>query len=165
MSALDARNRLHEAQVLDLYAGTGALGIEALSRGASTALFVDRNPSLLREIERMGQKLESGDRLATIQADLTRKPQPSASRIAEVDPRFRPFSLIFMDPPYADVAATKDLIPALRAHDLLAPDACLVLEHGQKTPPPQITGLAMIKQYRYGDSVIRLLVLEEQERE
>lgn len=163
MSALEARGRLDEARVLDLYAGTGALGLEALSRGASTATFVDRNPSLLREIKRTGDRLETSEALTTVQADLTRKPQLSAIRIREIAPRFRPFSLVFMDPPYADIATTRELIPALRAEELLAPNACLVLEHGQKTPPPDNTGLALIKQYRYGDSVIRLLVLEERE--
>jgi len=165
MSALDARDRLREARVLDLYAGTGALGLEALSRGASTATFVDRNPSLLRSIQNTGRQLETGDHLTTLQLDLTHKPELSASRIAETGIRFRPYSLVFLDPPYADVAATAELIPALHAQELFAPNACLVLEHGQKTPPPEITGLALIKQYRYGDSVIRLLALEDQEPE
>ena len=116
------------ARVLDLFAGTGALGIEAISRGADYALFVDEGVearALLRDnVESLGL------------GGVTRIFRRDASRLGPAHP-LDPFSLIFLDPPYGKGLAEKSLISA-RDGGWLMPEALLVVEEaadaGFKTP-------------------------------
>ena len=92
--------RVGEARVLDGYAGTGAVGIEALSRGAAHVTFVEPDPRAVRLIERTSQRCAVGDRYAIIRAGLrTRRARLPAGS----------FDLIFLDPPYGPDAMSSAL--------------------------------------------------------
>ncbi len=121
-SALGARGALVDAAVLDLYAGTGALAIEALSRGATRAVVVERDRSALAAIAQNVATLGFGDRVRVIAADVAatlRGPQPPEA----------PFDLVFVDPPYgvpdADVTA---VLAGLDVPGWLADDAIVSVE-------------------------------------
>jgi 16S rRNA (guanine966-N2)-methyltransferase len=130
------------ARVLDLFAGTGALGIEAISRGADYALFVDEGVearALLRDnVESLGL------------GGVTRIFRRDASRLGPAHP-LDPFSLVFLDPPYGKGLAEKSLISA-RDGGWLMPEALLVVEEaadaGFKTPD----GFAELERRRYDDT-------------
>jgi 16S rRNA (guanine966-N2)-methyltransferase len=115
-----------DARVLDLFAGSGALGIEALSRGAASALFVERDPDAIRTIERnldrlrlKGARVVHGDALRTIAQE--------ASAHAKYD-------LVLVDPPYGML---NEIQPRLARHlpPLLAVDGLLVVETDARTEP------------------------------
>jgi 16S rRNA (guanine966-N2)-methyltransferase len=133
------------SRVLDLYAGSGALGIEALSRGAGWCDFVDDSPAACRQVRR---NLESTG-LAT-QAAVHCLPVEKATE------RLRgPYSLVLADPPYGDAAAL-DALARLAASPLVeAGRTLLVLEHSRRTPPPQRLGpLQLLKTLSHGDSAL-----------
>ena len=92
-SALDARGAIVDAVVLDLYSGTGALAIEALSRGATRAVLVERDRAALDAIGHNLDLLELGDRTRVVRADVV-------SFLHGPPPREAPFDLVFADPPY-----------------------------------------------------------------
>src|ERR1700704_4875310 len=92
-SALDARGALDGANVLDLYAGTGALAIEALSRGAAAAVLVEWDRSALEAIRSNVQVLREDVRVAVVARDVARF-------MAGGPPPEAPFDLVFVDPPY-----------------------------------------------------------------
>jgi 16S rRNA (guanine966-N2)-methyltransferase len=136
--------------VLDLFAGTGALGIEALSRGAVFALFVDRSLTAGRLIE------------ANLRASLTR-PAAAFARLdlaaatsliplrAGLDPDL-PFDLVFLDPPYRQNLA-EHVLPLLQPAGLLAPGALVVVEEQARVDLPAQSGrLALVDQRRYGET-------------
>jgi 16S rRNA (guanine966-N2)-methyltransferase len=130
------------ARVLDLFAGTGALGIEAISRGADYALFVDEGVearALLRDnVESLGL------------GGVTRIFRRDASKLGPAHP-LDPFSLVFLDPPYGKGLAEKSLISA-RDGGWLMPEALLVVEEaadaGFKTPE----GFIELERRRYDDT-------------
>jgi 16S rRNA (guanine966-N2)-methyltransferase len=130
------------ARVLDLFAGTGALGIEALSRGAAFALFVDDGAearALLRE------------NVATLGlGGTTRIFRRDATKLGPAHP-IEPFSLVFFDPPYGKGLAEKALTSA-RDGGWLTPDALIVAEEAKKAAfaPPQ--GFAEVERRDYDDT-------------
>ncbi|MFB9150682.1 16S rRNA (guanine(966)-N(2))-methyltransferase RsmD [Roseovarius ramblicola] len=133
-----------DARVLDLFAGTGALGLEALSRGAATATFVESGRkalSLLRDnIGRCG----AGEAARVFPLDARR---PGSNPGA-------PHDLVFLDPPYGKGLGEAALAAAL-AGGWIAPDALIVWEESAPITPPE--GLRLIEERRYGDTVIRFL--------
>ena len=135
------------ARVLDLFAGTGALGIEAISRGASYALFVDDGVearALLRDnVENLGL------------GGVTRIFRRDATKLGPVHP-LEPFSLAFLDPPYGKGLAEKALASA-RAGGWLTPGALAVVEEAAdaKFTPPQ--GFAELERRQYDDSELVFL--------
>ncbi len=131
------------ARVLDLFAGTGALGLEALSRGADFACFVDNGRAakgLLTENIRLCA-VQSASK--TIHRDATR-----------LGPADTPFDLIFLDPPYGKTLGEKALASAL-AGGWLADDALIVWE--ENAPPLLPPGVTMLDQRRYGDTLITIV--------
>ncbi len=120
---------LDGAHVLDLFAGTGALGLEAVSRGAEAALLVDadrRTAGMIR-----GNVMSTGLREARVQASSV------AAILAGPLPAEAPFDLVFADPPYADAGrALPRLLPALADPGWLADDALVVLEHPAREAAP-----------------------------
>lgn len=120
---------LPEVPVLDLFAGSGSLGIEALSRGARSCLFVERGRQALRVIRANLQKLRIEDVTATSAENAW------TMRVPPADPDG--YGVIFVDPPYRDVADTHrmtDLLERLAAR--LAADGVLVFRHEDKTDFP-----------------------------
>jgi 16S rRNA (guanine966-N2)-methyltransferase len=137
------------ARVLDLFAGTGALGIEAISRGADYALFVDDGVearALLRDnVESLGL------------GGVTRIFRRDASRLGPAHP-LDPFSLVFLDPPYGQGLAEKSLVSA-RDGGWLMPEALLVVEEAADAGFKAPDGFTELERRRYDDtefSFIRL---------
>ena len=155
-SALVARGAVEGAHVLDLFAGTGALGFEMLSRGAARLVAVDASRRVVRALERSASELGVSDDVRAVALDLLGDPAAVAARLGEIGGG-EPFSLVMADPPYAEVADVPDLLRALRAADVLTTDALFVLEHATRAAPELGPGLASIKQYQYGDTSIQLL--------
>ena len=149
-SALASRGAVEGARVVDLYAGSGALGFEMLSRGAAHAVFVERDPRVVRLLRESAEELGVRDRVEVLGEDVTRE----RGRAAIL--QRGPFSLVLADPPYADVQAAVDAITALTAHGMLASDACLLLEHGAKGAPVLPSTFEVLSRYRYGDTAVVL---------
>jgi 16S rRNA (guanine966-N2)-methyltransferase len=131
-------------RVLDLYAGTGAYGVEALSRGAEHATFIEAHPAACKAI------LDSLSRTGFQAHGLVLRGRlPSALNSAT-----GPFDIVFMDPPYDDADAP-ELLASLRP--LLTAGAQVVYEHGSRyNPPEQPAGLTLDERRVYGDSAIAL---------
>jgi 16S rRNA (guanine966-N2)-methyltransferase len=144
------------AEVLDLYAGTGALGIEALSRGASHATFVESARPALRSLRHNLEELDLVSRARVVATPVERAfsapPWPSAA-----------FDLVLVDPPYAAVGE------ALRAADFgnilsrglavaARPGCRVVVEHASADHAPEIPGLQIDDTRTYGDSALSFYV-------
>jgi 16S rRNA (guanine966-N2)-methyltransferase len=134
------------AVVLDLFAGAGSLGIEALSRGAERALFADHSRTATRFLRKNLEDLGLAGRAEVHVGDATRFVQRLAREGCPT------FSWIFLDPPYAAGLADAALA-ALAEGSLLAPDGVCVVEHDRRSPPEPRHGL-LIKadSRRYGDT-------------
>ncbi|MCP5043204.1 MAG: pantetheine-phosphate adenylyltransferase [bacterium] len=142
---------LEGSRVLDLFAGTGALGIEAISRGASEVVFVDRASASLKALRKNLRNLEIEDRGVVIRGDVG----SVLRRLVERDERF---DLIFMDPPYD----SDDVVPTLAAlgrGPLLAPGVTLVVESAKRHPLPSVArfGFEVIDERSTGDTMITRL--------
>ncbi|HLT39628.1 MAG TPA: 16S rRNA (guanine(966)-N(2))-methyltransferase RsmD [Enhygromyxa sp.] len=109
------------ARVLDLFAGTGALAIEALSRGAARATLVEQHPGLSKFLLRQLDALDLGDRTTVVADDARRF--LTRSRSAE------PFDLVLVDPPYAELSLYEAVLAGLIEHGCLATDAVVVIEY------------------------------------
>lgn len=130
-------------RVLDLYAGSGALAIEALSRGAEGADLVERAPAACAVIRR---------NLA--RAGVAHRARLRCGEVARTLPRLAAgsFTIVFLDPPYADPHVDETLA-LLGASCLIAPGGTIVLEHRHSRPPPAAIGsLALDSDRRYGDT-------------
>ena len=134
----------HGLQVLDIYAGTGALGIEALQRGAEKASFVEQNLKRCNEIK---QYLERHN-LASKGTIHRCKALQSVGRLEGE------FELIFADPPY-ELNEFEPLFTRVNDAGLIAPSAIAFLEHSKKTKLPNILpGLTLSTHRLYGDSAV-----------
>lgn len=135
---------LEGAHVLDLFAGSGALGIEALSRGAAHATFVDSGKPALAAIRGNLDALGLADRAAILAIDAV-----AAARRAPA----APWRAVFIDPPYASDLAQRAALALPAAH--LAPGAVIVIEHDRRgTPPDALGSLLRTDQRRYGDTMV-----------
>jgi 16S rRNA (guanine966-N2)-methyltransferase len=135
------------ARVLDLFAGTGALGIEALSRGAAAAVFVEDQPEALKILRR---NLEGLDLTAQTQV----LPLPVHTALKKLAAQGARFSLAFLDPPYGGGRAAGALA-ALAATAVLAPQARVVVEHSRRESLPESVGTLSRQQLRrYGDTQV-----------
>ncbi len=151
-SALEARDLIADRRVLDLYAGTGALGFEALSRGAKHVVFAERDARVAKALEQSADSLGVRKEVEILRVDLTRERGQS-----DVLAR-GPFGLVLMDPPYADLTSAMAVLEALCARGLLADDAVVLLEHAAKsTPAVPLEFLLPLSRYRYGDTAVVLL--------
>jgi 16S rRNA (guanine966-N2)-methyltransferase len=149
-SVLRSRGAIEGARVLDLYAGSGALGFEMISRGANSVLFVERDPRVTRLIRENAGELALREQVEVLCEDVTR-----AKAEAAILQR-APFSLVLADPPYRDVQQAVDAIARLTALGMLDSDACLLLEHGSKGIPVLPPEFEVISSYRYGDTAVVL---------
>jgi len=131
-----------DARVLDLFAGTGALGIEAASRGAAFALFVDDNAEARALIRENVAALGLGG--------VTRIFRRDATKLGPAHP-VEPFSLIFLDPPYGQGLAAPALISA-RDGGWLSPNALVVVEDAAKSAFAAPTGFCELERRGYNDT-------------
>lgn len=117
---------LEGATVIDAFAGSGALGLEALSRGAAFAVFLDNDPQALRCVRENADSLGERARALVLRVDATRMPPPPASLPA-------PARLVFLDPPYGTGFASLAL-EGLAARGWLAAEALVAVEVGAREP-------------------------------
>jgi 16S rRNA (guanine966-N2)-methyltransferase len=137
-------NPVSGARVLDLFAGTGALGLEALSRGAAQVTFVDDGSKALALIRANVAKMHAEAEAQVIRQDVRRLgPNPGSGH-----------GLVFLDPPYGKGLGEQALAAAVKG-GWLAPGAMVVWEEG--TAPPVPEGFALADQRKYGDTIVTLL--------
>ena len=135
---------VEEARVLDLFAGSGALGIEALSRGASHAAFVDSSGAAVAAIRR---------NLAAVGVDAEVRRQDALAYLRSASRDARQYDLVFLDPPYRRARTLgRELSAALAP--VLAPAARVVAESDRRAPLE--LDLELLDERRYGDTLIRI---------
>jgi 16S rRNA (guanine(966)-N(2))-methyltransferase RsmD len=137
--------------VLDLFAGTGNLGIEALSRGAARALFVDNHPQSREMICSNLTLTGFTDRAEVLPMDVPKALQ----RLATVG---NVFDLIFIDPPYQEVELMHRVLGMLAEQRLTTVDTLIVFETGSKTVLTLPERLELMEKRIYGDTAISLIV-------
>jgi 16S rRNA (guanine966-N2)-methyltransferase len=143
-------------RVLDLFAGTGALGIEALSRGAAAAVFVEEHPQSLHVLRRNLADLGLEDR-STVWS------LPVAAALKKLAGRGECFGLAFLDPPYGGGEAEAAL-RVLASLSLLVPGARVVVEHSRRETLPEVGGgLRRLAVRRYGDTQVAFYLAEARE--
>jgi 16S rRNA (guanine966-N2)-methyltransferase len=137
--------RIPEARVLDLYAGTGAVGIEAISRGAEHVTFVDEDRRACALAAKNLTRCRISNGYAIIQASVLQAIDQLRGEPA--------FDVILLDPPYAS-----DIHDALQqVGEIVRPDGVVVLEHARKSPPPLAPGrLTRVRELMSGDSALTL---------
>jgi 16S rRNA (guanine(966)-N(2))-methyltransferase RsmD len=147
---LTSAGAIESSRVLDLYAGTGALGLEALSRGAARATFVESAREALGVLRANIASLGVGGQSDVVAADLA----SARGRTAVVDRG--PFDLVLADPPWAmvDTGDVTDLLASLASSGTFAEGATVVLEHSSRTPHPAIDGICHVQDRRYGDTTL-----------
>lgn len=136
---------LIDARVVDMFAGTGAFGLEALSRGAAHATFIEQDPAALKALEATVAKLDAADRVSLVRGDAT-TPPPAASKC----------DLAFLDPPFGKGLAGPAL-EALARRGWLRSGALVVVELDDDDPDPTVAGYELIDNRSYGR--IRFLFL------
>lgn len=138
--------RVNGARVLDLFAGSGALGFEAISRGAASAVFVDSDGAAAMAIRRNAVRLiPVSDRFRILPMHALRALRTLRGT----------FDLVFVDPPY-ERGATEEL-KFLLQRGLLAADGVIVIEHRSKTQPALPESLSVTKSSVYGDTTITIV--------
>lgn len=146
--ALESLSAITGARVLDLYAGSGALGLESLSRGAASAEFVERGRQAAAIVRRNAEVVAKAGGM-------------TAGRVHEgavhafLQRATGPFDLVFTDPPYdlADASMTADLVALA---PLLSADAVVVVERARRSTPPDFAaaGLEPFREKSYGDTTL-----------
>ncbi len=145
--------RVAGSRVLDLFAGSGNLGLEALSRGAAHVTFVDRDRRCCRVIARNLADLGYGDRALVLPGD-------ALAVLGDLAARGERFDLIFLDPPYA-AGLLEPALEAISQGCLLGEDGVAVAEHAARDRPPARVGrLARQEGRRYGDTALSFYVPE-----
>jgi 16S rRNA (guanine966-N2)-methyltransferase len=134
------------ARVLDLFAGSGAIGIEALSRGASHVTFVDREERGLAILRQNLDALGFKQRARVVRADVARWIEASPAEMQAAD-------LVFLDPPYDDEVFDR----ALAAIDRSSSGATVVAEYSRRQRLPALTRLTVARERRYGDTMLAVL--------
>lgn len=138
------------ARVLDLYAGTGALGIEAISRGAASAVFVESARPAIAALR---------SNLATLGIEPICRviAEPVARAVPKLKADPAPFDLVFADPPYDDVDEALTALEALAP--ALSQGARVVLEHASRRPPRPSATFGVVRTRTYGDTALAFLAL------
>lgn len=146
------QNRIDGARVLDLFAGAGALGIEALSRGAAFVLFVDSSGTARRIIERNLRQLEIEERGRVFCCE-------AGKAVEALSQNGEKFQVVFMDPPYGQGLAHAGL-QAVADGGILAQDGVVIVEHDKREQLAGEHGILRLKtKKRYGDTQVSVFVM------
>ena len=143
-----------DAQVLDLFAGSGALGFEALSRGASDVVFCDHGVSAALVVQKNIALLKEESRCTLLRMDWRQA-------LARLTADGKQFDLVMLDPPYG--LDLEPVLAALRSGSLLKPGAILCLEHGAKADIALPDGFGIFRSRRYGDSALTLMTAKTED--
>lgn len=149
-SSLEARDTLRGARVADLYAGSGALGLEALSRGAAAVVLVDKAKQAVAACRRNAARVKAAAPSGTaVTVDVVAQPVQTFLTASTAS-----WNLVFIDPPYdlgdEALASTLELLTPR-----LAPDAVVVIERDSRSPEPTWpAGLSLSRSSKYGDTTL-----------
>lgn len=138
--------RIDNAQVLDLFAGTGALGFESLSRGAAHVTFVERHRPTAEALKTTARALGVAERTAVINA-------PADRVVRTLDGRY---DLVFADPPYAQPYPAQTF-ETLRDRGAIDHGTTIVYEHAARTAPPADPAMELERTARYGEVALTFL--------
>lgn len=141
----DKSNVVLDAAVLDLFCGSGAMGFEALSRGASKAMMIDVDSAAISAARKSAVKLGEFDNAIFQQADCSGLPKARAK-----------YNLVFIDPPYGK-GLVKPCLEKLISGGWLEDGAIIVVEQGEKEKLPEVQGYKLLDERRYGVSKVTLL--------
>lgn len=149
------RPRLHGAAFLDIYAGSGSVGIEAISRGATSVTFVDRNPACLSMIRQNLSKLHLFSKARLVRADA----------VHQLNTVGGSYDIIFMGPPYHDenwkpYHLTQPTLASIAREKMLKPGGLVVGQHHAKENPVKLPGWTMFRQESYGDTRLAFFTYE-----
>lgn len=149
-------DRVLDARFLDVFAGTGGIGIEALSRGAELAVFIEMSPQAMQVIRENLTLTRLADR-----AEMYR--QDALFALDMLGNRARIFDLIFVDPPYMQSYEEK-VLQRINNYGLLQEDGIVVVESSKKDMLPQRVGqLIMFRREKYGDTLLNFYRHEQAE--
>jgi 16S rRNA (guanine(966)-N(2))-methyltransferase RsmD len=141
------RSKVNNASFVDLYAGTGTVGLEALSRGALKAVFVEPDEYLAEEIRKVVEKLGLHEKAAVVKC---RADQFLKKSLNEGES----FDIFFIDPPYHS-NETEKIMPVMGTKGVVDENGIVVVEHFFKKEMPETEGnLKKEKSYRYGDTML-----------
>lgn len=143
----------YDSQVLDLFAGSGALGIEALSRGASQAVFCDNSLDSIKIIKSNIEKARVADRSQIVSGDFKRC-------LRDMEAKNQSFDMIFVDPPYYE-GLFEEVLDTIRSCKILKKDGIVIVEHDAKKPIGQVEGLEVYKEKKYGITMLTFYCLED----
>jgi 16S rRNA (guanine966-N2)-methyltransferase len=150
-SALAARERLQGAKVLDLYAGTGALGIEALSRSASRAVLVENDRDALESLRRNLSVTGTATAATVVNTD-------AGAFLSGAVPADAPFDLVLCDPPYdVDSVALDGVVAPLGRREWTAENALVVVERPVGAVVPKLAGFEVVWERTFGDTLVFFL--------
>jgi RNA methyltransferase, rsmD family len=144
---------VYDSQVLDLFAGSGALGIEALSRGASQAVFCDNSLDSIKIIKSNIEKARVADRSQIVIGDFKRC-------LRDMEAKNQSFDMIFVDPPYYE-GLFEEVLDTIRSCKILKKDGIVIVEHDAKKPIGQVEGLEVYKEKKYGITMLTFYCLED----
>lgn len=144
---------VYDSQVLDLFAGSGALGIEALSRGASQAVFCDNSLDSIKIIKSNIEKARVVDRSQIVSGDYKRC-------LRDMEAKNQSFDMIFVDPPYYK-GLFEEVLDTISACKILKKDGIVIVEHDAKKPIGQVEGLEVYKEKKYGITMLTFYCLED----
>lgn len=147
-SILDARKYIRNATVLDLFAGSGNLGVEAISRGASSVLFVDSDARNINHIDTISREFDIADQVRTVTSPV--------ERFLEGMPL--PYDIVFSDPPY-DFPLMEEMIDTITKEGWLAENGWLILEHDKRHNFTEHPHCAYYKEY--GRTHVSIFTAEE----
>jgi len=146
------QSRIAAASFLDCFAGSGSIGIEALSRGAAFVAFIDKAP---RAVQVMRQNLALLGVAASARCQILS--QTAEAGLKSLERSGRKFDIVFVDPPYADADQYSAVFEQLQDRDLLNEEALVIAEHSKFLAlPAQVMYLERSREVRQGDSVLSL---------
>ena len=145
--------RIYDCVFLDVFSGSGAIAIEALSRGAKKAVLIEKSPEAVSVINKNIEKTRVGDRAEVLKMD-------ALSAVEKLKGSGEKFDLVFMDPPYNNDLAWP-VMKALKENNLLSEDALIVIEESSSANIPAVEGFNMYRTKDFKTTVISFWNLED----
>jgi 16S rRNA (guanine966-N2)-methyltransferase len=153
-SSLESKSAIDGSKVLDLFAGTGALALEALSRGAKSAVLVEKNTQAAKICKQNLDSALSSIQQQGFEATGVLKMQPAIKFLEQTTEKF---DLVFVDPPYEmENAELEETLQKLRVR--LEPNALVIVERSAKSKKPNSSGFSMLQEKAFGSTVLYWLV-------